>query len=1276
MKNLITVTQTLSWLIVLSLNSQWVEAQELKPHQLEGGPEVGRLSREEILHKFDQDGDGQLSDEERQAAQEALASPKPGNQEEKRPKVDRPSREEILHKFDQDGDGQLNDEERQAAQKADSDQRPKQENPGQKKPDPQKPDPNQRPKDRKPQPDQRPQIQPSILYLKPIIKRQPDDRPQPLKDPVKKPVEEAAPDAEIDSVAADQEPTLEARDPAVDRGEVRPKWDPKPAEVLKPEAPREHEAEAGKKPGKIQQGQPVLQAPPVGKRFPIAVHLKAADRATALTFRLTYDPTALRLVKAERPDDVDQQEVDIKRLQPGWVQFRMRRLPPGPAPLAVVVFEVIEGKDSALGFYNVRLFGPAEAPLPVVTRGLTALKWQRGQPEPNEPEPSKPGGGQAGEIVAEMIGQIQVAEDGDHKFELLQAVKADTRLAISFTQVSFGAELTLDGTDIQISAKSEDGHLSSAPMDIDLKTGKYLLRARYYGKLHAPETPIGSLTIGFEEVVIDRPFEVKKAGQYQVQLNARLGKGWANCDGDLVGKIEIPEIPAEGVTIPLLSGQDLEAGTWIELHGEMGVVVSSRTRVQPSKPDGKEPPDKESAHVFLAPAKVALPPVGELVQFDVMVENAHQVSMFAFKLTFDPDVLGVDAIKLGNFLPEGAEELAFAAVFEPGVIPFGGQAKEGVAEKTEGNLAIVTLKVLSQVRSEIGFSLVALSDAGGQEMPVRGGVAEVVPSHPHTPPSPQETGQWAAPLWVESQDSELKKQELQFGVSNRASSGFDVDLDQLAPPTPNPPVKLYAYWQIEDELATQLLADYRSPSENLVYRLRIRADKHPFTLQWNVDSVPDHFTSLKLRSVEQKTEIDMRSTDQAEFPAMEGQFYLLELIASQRIKLHLYPGWNLISLPGTPEAELTPKSMADKSETAMAPLFRWLSAGYAYKEAEQLDLGEGYWFLTLNQAGEEMELPVTPTDRYSIGLKAGWNMIGSVNKISDFSDPQDLPDNSIVPNSLFEWQPQRYTYNQVHQIEPGKGYWVLSFADCQLTVGGNKMSTSPQRSRQPEILIPLVFTSGGLSQKLEIGYDTTATDRFESMDWPMPPSSPVDQDLQAYLVGDRYHLRRDIKTVSVGPASWRIQVSSKEPAQLTVDARAIPAEQELVISDGHSEAVFAAGVEMQLDNGDRELTVSLRPLPKVTQLLQNYPNPFNPETWIPYQLNQESEVSLSVYSSEGKLVRQIDLGLKPAGNYQRTERAIYWDGRNASGESVSSGVYFYRLQAGDYSQTRKMVILK
>jgi len=95
-----------------------------------------------------------------------------------------------------------------------------------------------------------------------------------------------------------------------------------------------------------------------------------------------------------------------------------------------------------------------------------------------------------------------------------------------------------------------------------------------------------------------------------------------------------------------------------------------------------------------------------------------------------------------------------------------------------------------------------------------------------------------------------------------------------------------------------------------------------------------------------------------------------------------------------------------------------------------------------------------------------------------------------------------------------------------------------------------------------------------------------------------------------------------------------------------------------------------------TALLSNYPNPFNPETWIPYQLSDPAEVSVSIYSVDGKLVRTLELGQVPAGVYSDKERAAYWDGRNAAGEPVASGVYFYTLRAGDFKATRKMVIRK
>ena len=99
-------------------------------------------------------------------------------------------------------------------------------------------------------------------------------------------------------------------------------------------------------------------------------------------------------------------------------------------------------------------------------------------------------------------------------------------------------------------------------------------------------------------------------------------------------------------------------------------------------------------------------------------------------------------------------------------------------------------------------------------------------------------------------------------------------------------------------------------------------------------------------------------------------------------------------------------------------------------------------------------------------------------------------------------------------------------------------------------------------------------------------------------------------------------------------------------------------------------------IPTETELLANYPNPFNPETWIPYRLAEDAFVTLTIYDLSGQVVRTLDIGHRIAAVYESRSKAIYWDGRNGLGEQVASGVYFYTLTAGDYSATRKMVILK
>ena len=99
-------------------------------------------------------------------------------------------------------------------------------------------------------------------------------------------------------------------------------------------------------------------------------------------------------------------------------------------------------------------------------------------------------------------------------------------------------------------------------------------------------------------------------------------------------------------------------------------------------------------------------------------------------------------------------------------------------------------------------------------------------------------------------------------------------------------------------------------------------------------------------------------------------------------------------------------------------------------------------------------------------------------------------------------------------------------------------------------------------------------------------------------------------------------------------------------------------------------------LPDETTLSANYPNPFNPETWIPYQLANPSDVVISIYDARGRVIRRLALGHQPAGYYTRRSRAAYWDGRNDFGERVASGFYFYHLKTDTVSVLRKMVILK
>lgn len=115
---------------------------------------------------------------------------------------------------------------------------------------------------------------------------------------------------------------------------------------------------------------------------------------------------------------------------------------------------------------------------------------------------------------------------------------------------------------------------------------------------------------------------------------------------------------------------------------------------------------------------------------------------------------------------------------------------------------------------------------------------------------------------------------------------------------------------------------------------------------------------------------------------------------------------------------------------------------------------------------------------------------------------------------------------------------------------------------------------------------------------------------------------------------------------------------------------LAESLSIMLNDG--RITV----VPDKSFLFQNYPNPFNPETWIPFQLASDADVTITIYDVRGNLVKSLVIGHKEAGVYASKNNAAYWDGSNTIGERVASGVYFYQLRAGDFAAVRRMVVVK
>ena len=186
-----------------------------------------------------------------------------------------------------------------------------------------------------------------------------------------------------------------------------------------------------------------------------------------------------------------------------------------------------------------------------------------------------------------------------------------------------------------------------------------------------------------------------------------------------------------------------------------------------------------------------------------------------------------------------------------------------------------------------------------------------------------------------------------------------------------------------------------------------------------------------------------------------------------------------------------------------------------------------------------------------------------------------------------------------------------------------------------------------------------------------PPANPrvdVNKDGQVNILDLVSVAERLGEKVAAAPSLMDAVKGTPSSTKDVIIVRRALNELEAVSEKSHSVEVTIQFLHAWLANANQGV--------RETRLLPNYPNPFNPETWIPYQLAETADVSMKIYDIRGRLVRTISVGFKPVGYYLTRERAAYWDGRNETGESVSSGVYFLQFIAGDFAATQRVVIVK
>ncbi|MCF8262848.1 MAG: choice-of-anchor D domain-containing protein [Melioribacteraceae bacterium] len=425
----------------------------------------------------------------------------------------------------------------------------------------------------------------------------------------------------------------------------------------------------------------------------------------------------------------------------------------------------------------------------------------------------------------------------------------------------------------------------------------------------------------------------------------------------------------------------------------------------------------------------------------------------------------------------------------------------------------------------------------------------------------------------------------------------------------------------------------------------------------------------------------------------------------------LSSGWNLVSVPVEPNNGYRANVVGDDFSSFV--LYDYLSSS-GYESAESLKVGQAYW-LGINSGGT-LDVEGTPSlADLTTELSGGWNLVASpfnknysansiyFTKAAETKNLDDAETAGWISSNFYGFDGTNY--NSATDLTPWNGFWFSALQESVSMIfyydsaGANQLNKNRPAELPKSIdnwSVNILASMGDYRDNyLRFGANLNASDNFDSRyDKPNPPVSPSGKGIETYFEYSDWnnYIRKfssDIREKYIPGEqnkSWEFKVSTTEAGKVTLDWNSILDDIPAEIKNNFDFILSGYGISGGLDmlisgeykfNADANTIYTFKisasvtgveseTIPEQYALDQNYPNPFNPTTMIKFALPNNSSVRLSVYNLLGEEVKVL-VNQELSGGYHSVE---------FSANDLPSGLYFYKLTAGNFVEIKKMMLMK